>query len=106
TTSTRTVPTPPEGPPHMSTLPVPDGLAPQQKAEVLVEALPWLESFAGAIVVIKFGGNAMVDANLERAFADDVRFFRYAGLKPVVVHGGGPQISAMLDRLGLVTEFR
>ena len=90
----------------MSTLPVPDGLAPQQKAEVLVEAMPWLESFADAIVVIKFGGNAMVDANLERAFADDVRFFRYAGLKPVVVHGGGPQISAMLDRLGMVTEFR
>ncbi len=81
-------------------------LTPDQKAEVLIEALPWLESFAGAIVVIKFGGNAMVDANLERAFADDVRFFRYAGLKPVVVHGGGPQISAMLDRLGLVTEFR
>ncbi|WP_147917733.1 acetylglutamate kinase [Ruania zhangjianzhongii] len=90
----------------MNTPTIPDGLAPQQKAEVLVEALPWLESFAGAIVVIKFGGNAMVDANLERAFADDVRFFRYAGLKPVVVHGGGPQISAMLDRLGLVTEFR
>ena len=90
----------------MSTPTIPDGLAPQQKAEVLVEAMPWLESFAGAIVVIKFGGNAMVDTHLERAFADDVRFFRYAGLKPVVVHGGGPQISAMLDRLGLVTEFR
>ena len=90
----------------MSTPSIPDGLAPQQKAEVLVEAMPWLESFADAIVVIKFGGNAMVDANLERAFADDVRFFRYAGLKPVVVHGGGPQISAMLDRLGMVTEFR
>ena len=90
----------------MSTSTIPDSLAPQQKAEVLVEALPWLESFAGAVVVIKFGGNAMVDAHLERAFADDVRFFRYAGLKPVVVHGGGPQISAMLDRLGLVTEFR
>lgn len=90
----------------MSTPPFPDGLAPQQKAEVLVEAMPWLESFTDAIVVIKFGGNAMVDENLERAFADDVRFFRYAGLKPVVVHGGGPQISAMLDRLGMVTEFR
>ena len=83
-----------------------DALTPDEKAEVLIEALPWLESFAGAIVVIKFGGNAMVDSTLERAFADDIRFFRYAGLKPVVVHGGGPQISAMLDRLGLVTEFR
>jgi len=82
------------------------GLAPEQKAEVLVEAMPWLEEFAGAVVVIKFGGNAMVDAQLERAFADDVRFFRYAGLRPVIVHGGGPQISAMLDRLGMETEFR
>src|SRR5699024_7855958 len=82
------------------------GLAPEQKAEVLVEAMPWLEEFAGAVVVIKFGGNAMVDARLERAFADDVRFFRYAGLRPVIVHGGGPQISAMLDRLGMDTEFR
>ncbi|WP_154793737.1 acetylglutamate kinase [Occultella kanbiaonis] len=81
-------------------------LFPHQKAEVLVQALPWLEEFAGAIVVIKFGGNAMVDATLERAFADDIRFFRYAGLRPVVVHGGGPQISAMLARLGITSEFR
>ncbi|UFU04282.1 acetylglutamate kinase [Ruania suaedae] len=81
-------------------------LQPGQKAEVLIQALPWLERFSGAVVVIKFGGNAMVDANLERAFAEDVRFFRYAGLRPVVVHGGGPQISAMLQRLGIASEFR
>ena len=81
-------------------------LRPDQKAEVLIQALPWLERFAGAVVVIKFGGNAMVDADLERAFAEDVRFFRYAGLKPVVVHGGGPQISAMLERLEITSEFR
>ncbi|UFU05069.1 acetylglutamate kinase [Ruania halotolerans] len=81
-------------------------LRPDQKAEVLIQALPWLERFAGAVVVIKFGGNAMVDADLERAFAEDIRFFRYAGLKPVVVHGGGPQISAMLTRLGIESEFR
>ena len=81
-------------------------LYPYQKAEVLIQALPWLERFAGAVVVIKFGGNAMVDAALERAFAEDVRFFRYAGLRPVVVHGGGPQISKMLSRLGITSEFR
>ena len=77
-----------------------------QKAEVLVQALPWLEKFAGAVVVIKFGGNAMVDADLERAFADDVLFLRRVGLHPVVVHGGGPQISSMLDRLAIASEFR
>lgn len=81
-------------------------LHPHQKAEVLIQALPWLEKFAGAVVVIKFGGNAMVDASLERAFAEDVRFFRYAGLRPVVVHGGGPQISSMLTRLQIDSEFR
>jgi len=81
-------------------------LFPHQKAEVMIQALPWLERFAGAIVVVKFGGNAMIDAELERAFAEDIRFFRYAGLKPVVVHGGGPQISEMLKRLDITSEFR
>ena len=77
-----------------------------QKATVLVEALPWLQRFQSGIVVIKYGGNAMVDQELKRAFAQDVVFLRAAGIKPVVVHGGGPQISAMLDRLGIATEFR
>lgn len=81
-------------------------LFPHQKAEVLIQALPWLEQFAGAVIVVKFGGNAMVDAELEQAFAEDVRFFRYVGLKPVVVHGGGPQISSMLRRLDISSEFR
>jgi acetylglutamate kinase len=81
-------------------------LSAQQKAAVLVEALPWLRRFAGAIVVLKYGGHAMVDDELKRAFAQDVVFLRSAGLKPVVVHGGGPQISAMLDRLGIGSEFR
>jgi acetylglutamate kinase len=76
------------------------------KAETLVEALPWLERFAGALVVIKYGGHAMVDQTLKAAFAQDVVFLRYAGLRPVVVHGGGPQISTMLDRLGIESEFR
>lgn len=77
-----------------------------QKAEVLIQALPWLEKFAGAVVVIKFGGNAMVDAELEQAFAEDVLFLRRVGLQPVVVHGGGPQISDMLRRLDIASEFR
>jgi len=79
---------------------------PQQKAAALIEALPWLENFAEKVVVIKFGGNAMVNKDLERAFAEDIRFFRYAGLKPVVVHGGGPQINNMLTRLNIDSEFR
>ncbi|HYN29063.1 MAG TPA: acetylglutamate kinase [Dermatophilaceae bacterium] len=76
------------------------------KASTLVEALPWLERFRGALVVVKYGGNAMVDDALKAAFAQDVAFLRYAGLRPVVVHGGGPQIGAMLTRLGLESEFR
>jgi acetylglutamate kinase len=78
----------------------------QVKAATLIEALPWLARFHGATVVVKYGGNAMVDPELQRAFAADMVFLRYAGLKPVVVHGGGPQISSMLARLGIVTEFR
>ncbi len=76
------------------------------KARTLVEALPWLERFRGALVVVKYGGNAMVDDGLKRAFAQDVAFLRYAGLRPVVVHGGGPQIGAMLTRMGLPSEFK
>ena len=81
-------------------------LSAADKAGVLVEALPWLQRFRGALVVVKYGGNAMVDAQLKRAFAEDITFLRLAGLRPVVVHGGGPQISAMLDRLGIPSEFR
>ncbi|MET7640493.1 acetylglutamate kinase [Streptomyces sp. NPDC005438] len=76
------------------------------KAHILVEALPWITRFHGATVVIKFGGNAMVDEDLKAAFAQDVVFLRHVGLRPVVVHGGGPQINAQLDRLGLESEFR
>lgn len=75
------------------------------KARILIEALPWLTRFHGKTVVIKFGGNAMVDAELKSAFAQDVVFLRHAGLKPVVVHGGGPQISAHLERLGIESSF-
>jgi acetylglutamate kinase len=79
---------------------------PLEKAGVLIEALPWLERFHGTTVVIKYGGNAMINPALQDAFAADMVFLRYAGIKPVVVHGGGPQISRMLDRLGIVSEFR
>ena len=77
-----------------------------EKASVLIEALPWLQRFHGSCVVIKYGGNAMVDQGLRAAFAQDMVFLRLAGVLPVIVHGGGPQISSMLDRLGLVGEFK
>ncbi len=77
-----------------------------EKAGVLAEALPWLQRFHGKIVVIKYGGNAMIDDKLKTAFAQDMVFLRLAGIRPVVVHGGGPQITAMLNRLGLPGEFR
>ncbi|GAA2069479.1 acetylglutamate kinase [Williamsia deligens] len=81
-------------------------LSPLAKAHVLTEALPWLQRFAGKTIVVKYGGNAMIDDGLKAAFAQDMVFLRTCGLHPVVVHGGGPQISAMLSRLGLSGEFR
>jgi acetylglutamate kinase len=75
------------------------------KAGTLIEALPWLIKFHDRIVVIKYGGNAMTSDELRLAFAEDLVFLRYAGLRPVVVHGGGPQITEQLDRLGLETTF-
>ncbi|MBF6294204.1 acetylglutamate kinase [Nocardia farcinica] len=76
------------------------------KAHVLADALPWLQKFRDKIVVVKYGGNAMIDEELKRAFAADMAFLRTVGVHPVVVHGGGPQISAMLKKLGLQGEFR
>ena len=75
------------------------------KAGTLIESLPWLKDFHGKIVVIKFGGNAMVDERLQQAFAQDMAYLRWVGIKPVVVHGGGPQISARLSELGIASEF-
>ena len=74
-------------------------LTPEIRANVLVEALPWLQHFRDKIVVVKYGGNAMVDDDLKAAFAADMIFLRTVGAKPVVVHGGGPQISSMLARV-------
>ncbi|WP_127842218.1 acetylglutamate kinase [Actinomyces wuliandei] len=79
---------------------------PRLKASVLLEAVPWLRTYKGATMVIKYGGNAMVDDDLKRAFAQDVLFLHQVGVRPVVVHGGGPQINAMLSRLGIEPEFR
>jgi acetylglutamate kinase len=76
------------------------------KAAILAEALPWLMAYHGRIIVVKYGGNAMTDDALKGAFAEDIAFLRYAGFKPVVVHGGGPQISSMLERLGIESEFK
>ena len=76
------------------------------KASTLIEALPWLARFHGETVVVKYGGNAMDSPEVQRAFAADLVFLRYVGIRPVVVHGGGPQISSMLGRLGIESEFR
>ncbi len=88
-----------------------DDLAPHLKsalgkAETLIEALPWLQRFTGSTVVIKYGGNAMINPELQSAFAADMVFLHYVGIRPVVVHGGGPQISAMLDKLDIASEFK
>ena len=84
---------------------LPEALTPHMRATVLAEALPWLQHLRDKIVVVKYGGNAMVDEDLKAAFAADMVFLRTVGAKPVVVHGGGPQISSMLERVGLKGEF-
>ena len=76
------------------------------KAATLIESLPWLKKFHDQIIVVKFGGNAMVSDELTQAFAEDMVYLRTVGIKPVVVHGGGPQITQMLERLGIESEFR
>jgi acetylglutamate kinase len=76
------------------------------KAETLIESLPWLKQFHGKTIVVKFGGNAMLDDALQQAFAEDMAYLRWIGIRPVVVHGGGPQITARLAELGIETEFR
>jgi acetylglutamate kinase len=83
-----------------------DNVEREVKAHVLAEALPWLKQLHGKIVVIKYGGNAMTDDTLKHAFAADMAFLRNCGIHPVVVHGGGPQITAMLQRLGVTGDFK
>ena len=83
-----------------------DPIAASERAAMLIESLPWLKRFQGAIIVVKYGGNAMVSEELQDAFAADMAYLRYVGIQPVVVHGGGPQISNMLDRLAIPSEFK
>ena len=77
-----------------------------ERARVLIEALPYIQRFAGATIVVKYGGHAMTDPSLARLFADDIVLMRAVGIRPVVVHGGGPQISDLMERLGLTPEFK
>jgi acetylglutamate kinase len=90
----------------MTTTSSPQNRPDPAKARTLAAALPWLKRYHGRTIVVKYGGNAMTDDTLKAAFAEDVAFLRFAGFKPVVVHGGGPQISAMLKRLDISSEFR
>lgn len=81
-------------------------LSPEVKLSVLLETMPWIKKYSGQIIVIKYGGNAMSDPSLQRAFAQDVVFLREWGIKPVVVHGGGPHIDRMLSMLDMETPFK
>jgi acetylglutamate kinase len=82
------------------------GFSPTMRTEALIEALPYIQRFRGAVMVIKYGGNALIDPTLAETFAEDVVLLRSVGIKPVVVHGGGPQIGELLARLGKASEFR
>jgi acetylglutamate kinase len=77
-----------------------------KKANVLIEALPYIRMFRGKTVVVKYGGHAMTDSSLKERFAQDVVLLKYVGINPVIIHGGGPQIDKMLDRLGIQAKFR
>ncbi len=81
------------------------GISALEKAEILVEALPYIKKFSGKTVVIKYGGNAMLDENLKRAVLTDITLMKFVGINPVVVHGGGPEINAMLKKVGKRSEF-
>ncbi|MEZ0576118.1 acetylglutamate kinase [Halodesulfovibrio aestuarii] len=78
----------------------------QLTSRILIESLPYIKKFHGEIVVIKYGGHAMKDEELGRAFAQNIALLKYVGLKPVIVHGGGPQIGKMLDALNITSQFR
>ena len=88
------------------TIPTSIAKAPSSKAEVLVEALPYIQRFREKVVVVKYGGAAMTDPSLSALFAEDVVLMRSVGMRPVVVHGGGPQIGELMKRLGMEPEFR
>ena len=75
------------------------------KAHILMEALPYIRKFYGKVIVIKYGGNAMVDEDLKESFAKDIIMMRYIGMNPIVVHGGGPQIGGVLKKMGIESKF-
>ena len=74
-------------------------------ADLLIEALPYIKRFSGKTIVVKYGGHAMKDENLKKDFANDITLLKYIGVKPVVVHGGGPQINKVLDSMGITSKF-
>ncbi len=80
-------------------------LPPELKADILSEALPYIRRFHGKTIVVKYGGNAMIDEKLQQSFAHDVVLLKLVGMNPVVVHGGGPQIDEALERIGKKSEF-
>ncbi len=82
------------------------GYSPELRTKALIEALPYIQQFRGSVIVVKFGGNAMINPELSRTFAEDIVLLRSVGLSPVVVHGGGPQIGELLAKLGKKSEFR
>src|SRR5687768_16256901 len=86
----------------MSTMPNSD---PDLQAQILIQALPYIRQFAGQTVVIKYGGNAMIDENLKRAVMTDIVLMRYVGINPILVHGGGPEVSDAMRRMGKEPEF-
>ena len=78
---------------------------PQQYAHILTEALPYIQRYSGKTIVIKYGGNAMTDENLKKSFARDVVLLKQVGINPVIVHGGGPQIGSLLEKIGKESQF-
>ncbi|RMG20936.1 MAG: acetylglutamate kinase, partial [Deltaproteobacteria bacterium] len=77
----------------------------RQTARILIEALPYIRRYAGRSIVVKYGGHAMVDEALKASFAEDITLLKYVGVRPVVVHGGGPQIGRVLERMGIESTF-
>ena len=82
------------------------GARAEMEAGILAQALPYMQRYAGKSIVVKYGGHAMGDENLANAFCSDIALIKQSGVNPVVVHGGGPQIAAMLERVGIKSEFQ
>src|SRR4051794_6064896 len=81
------------------------GISPAERAHVLIEALPYMREFYGRTVVIKYGGNAMVDEHLKEQVMADIALLHYVGIRPILIHGGGPEISKLMEKLGSTSHF-